>query len=84
MKVYYPTNNRGAQRIFVTPAKDGGAEISDFVDDENRALTFEVVFHFNHGTEVSDPLGKYLIAKKLARKTPLPALVDGMLETANG
>lgn len=76
MKVFYPAHNRGTQRIYVTPANDGGVEVSEFVDGKGEPISFAVEFVGNRGVEVSDALGKYLVARGLARRTRFPALVD--------
>jgi hypothetical protein len=70
MRVWYPVPTKGQHIIHVTPANDPeGKEVSEFVDGENKPLQFSVVFApGGRSLEISDALGKYLIAKKLARK----------------
>ncbi len=75
MRVYLvsPTGRDQAyHKMSVAPAGDRafvkGEVPADWVNDENRPLNLEV--DFVHGVaEVSDELGRYLIARGLARKS---------------
>lgn len=80
MKVFYPAFLPGnaTQRIYVTPANDGGSEVSEFVDGNNVPIPFTVEFKGNRGTEVSDALGRYLVARGHARRTRVPAMIDAL------
>ena len=70
MRVWYPVPTKGQHIIHVMPANDPeGKEVSEFVDANNVPIQFQVMFEpGGRSMEISDALGKYLIAKKLARK----------------
>lgn len=77
MRVWYPAPLKGVHIIHVRPAADAaGKEVSEFVDPENNAIQFTVAFdRSGRSEEIPDALGKYLIEKKLARKTRISQLL---------
>ena len=72
MFVYVP-HKKATHTMFVCPAGDPrlkGEMPSDWVDDNNKPLTFEVEFRRGKA-EVDDKLGKYMIEHGMARKTKI-------------
>lgn len=73
MKIYNH-HSYGEGTIFITPGAHH-PETSDWVDQHTK-MPIMFAVKFNKGmAEVSDPIGKYLLANKLAQKNPviLPA-----------
>lgn len=73
MRVYYPGGRRN-HTTFVTPAADvegirGGVD-SEWLDDEGHPKMITVNF-VNGSAEVSDALGRYLVARRYAKRTSL-------------
>jgi hypothetical protein len=63
------TRAGGLHTIYVAPAKeDPSATVSDWVDRDGNPITFPVIFRGGKA-EVSDSLGRFLIDKKLAKKS---------------
>jgi hypothetical protein len=72
MFVYLP-HKKAIHTMHICPAGDPrikGEVPSDWVDDKNNPLTFQVEFRRGKG-EVDDQIGKYLIDYCGARKTKL-------------
>jgi hypothetical protein len=72
MFVYAP-HKKANHTMFVSPAADPrvkGEKPSDWVDDENKPLTFTVEFKRGKA-EVDDKVGKYMIEFDLARKSKI-------------
>lgn len=68
MKVYKP-GSIGIHRLFVQPGKDH-PESSAWHDKMGHATMFTVEFH-NGVAKVDSQLGKYLVDKGYAQKSPL-------------
>lgn len=76
MRVYWPMGRRN-HTILCTPANDpDGIGVSDFLDDLGRPRQFQVKFIDGVAANLPDALGRYLIAKGLANKTPIIAPKD--------
>ena len=72
MFVYLP-HKKATHTMHICPAGDPrmkGEMPTEWVDDKNNALTFQVEFRKGKA-EVDDKIGKYLIDTGLARKTKL-------------
>ena len=76
MRVYWPMGQRN-HTVVCTPATDPeGAGVSDFLDPAGKPRQFTVEFVGGVASNLPDPLGRYLIAKGLANKTPIIAPKD--------
>jgi hypothetical protein len=76
MRVYWPMGNRN-HTVVCTPANDpDGAGVSDFLDAFGKPLKFTVEFVAGVASNLPDALGRYLVAKGLANKTPVIAPKD--------
>ena len=72
MLVYVP-HKKASHTMFVCPAGDTfvkGEKPSDWVDDENKPITFQVEFRRGKA-EVDDKVGKYMVERGLARKSKI-------------
>lgn len=73
MRVYHPTN-QGNHTLYIAPAADpraavGGAD-AEWTDDAGLPRTFEVCFQGGKA-EVTDAIGRYLVATGQAKRTRL-------------
>lgn len=67
MKVYLPEGRRRALAISVQPGNEI-RDCTDFFDRTGKAILFRVVFTDGCAL-VSDPIGRYMIGKKLATRS---------------
>lgn len=74
MRLFYAGNPNATISVTVAPAADPdgvkGGIAADWVDENGEPRNITTYFKPG-GVEVPDDLGRYLLAKKLARKTGL-------------
>ncbi len=69
MKIYHPTQGHGLRSIAVAPAAmDPTARVPEWQDENGDPVTVTVRFRYGMA-EVEDPIGRFLVAKGLAKKT---------------
>ena len=76
MRVYFNSDKRGSHTVHIRPAADfdflqGQPPASDWLEDDGRTPRQIAVVFTDGAAEVSDSVGKYLIAAGHARATRL-------------
>ena len=69
MKIFHPVQGHGVRTIAVAPAAvDPTARVEGWLDAEGTPVTFNIRFIYGVA-EVADEMGRFMVDKKLARKS---------------